>query len=250
MRRRRHDRPFPTRRQEEWRYADLDALKPVWEQFAEPVTLTVAAGEELEEVWLPTADDVQLRRVQLALGKGATARIFALNIAPVYGRIELEVSLGEGANFEMSAANIGTGLSTNEIVTTVTHIGVGGRSRQVVRSVLNGKATGSYLGKVEVARGAQQTDAEQSVKAMLLDRGATANCKPELEIFADDVKCAHGATVGELDAMQLFYAESRGLDPAGARALLLEGFVMGAVGDGQRTRRNLRSGAEALRRVV
>src|SRR5689334_5215008 len=62
---------------------------------------------------------------------------------------------------------------------------------------------------------------------MLLDRGATANCKPELEIFADDVKCAHGASVGELDAMQLFYAESRGLDPASARALLLEGFVMG-----------------------
>ncbi len=66
--------------------------------------------------------------------------------------------------------------------------------------MLGGKATGSYLGKVEVARGAQQTDGEQSVKAMLLDRGATANCKPELEIFADDVKCAHGATVGELDA--------------------------------------------------
>src|SRR6478752_837863 len=137
------------------------------------------------------------------------------------------VSLEEGADFELFGANIGTGLSTNEIVTTIKHVGVGGRSRQTVRSVLNGKAVGSYLGKVEVARGAQQTDAEQSVKAMLLNRGATANCKPELEIFADDVKCAHGASVGELDAMQLFYAESRGLDPASARALLLEGFVMG-----------------------
>ena len=62
---------------------------------------------------------------------------------------------------------------------------------------------------------------------MLLDRGATANCKPELEIYADDVKCAHGATVGELDPNQLFYAMSRGLDPASAKALLLEGFVMG-----------------------
>lgn len=219
--------PFPTRKQEEWRYADLDALQPEWEQFAEPVTLTVGVGEELEEVWLPAADDVQLRRVRLALGEKAKARIFALNTAPVYGRIELEVSLEEGAEFELFGANIGTGLSTNEIVTSVKHLGAGGRSRQTIRSVLNGKATGSYLGKVEVARGAQQTDAEQSVKAMLLDRGATANCKPELEIFADDVKCAHGASVGELDAMQLFYAESRGLDPASARALLLEGFVMG-----------------------
>ena len=112
-----------------------------------------------------------------------------------------------------------------------------------MRSVLNGKAAGSYLGKVEVARGAQQTDAEQSVKAMLLDRGATANCKPELEIFADDVKCAHGATVGELDAMQLFYAESRGLDPASARALLLEGFVMGLWDSASDSRRDRRSRA-------
>ena len=242
--------PFPTHKQEDWRYADLDALKPVWEQFAEPVTLTVAAGENFEEAWLPTADDVQLRRVQLALGAGAKARIFALNAALEYGRIELEVSLGEAAEFELYAANIGTGLSTNEIVTNVKHIGAGGRSRQAIRSVVNGKAVGSYLGKVEVARGAQKTDAEQSVKAMLLDRGATANCKPELEIFADDVKCAHGASVGELDAMQLFYAESRGMDPASARALLLEGFVMGlwdGASDGEAISEAAR---EALRRVV
>jgi Fe-S cluster assembly protein SufD len=242
--------PFPSHKQEEWRYADLDALKPVWEQFAEPVTLTVGAGEELEEVWLPVADDVQLRRLQLALGKGAKARIFALNDAPVYGRIELEVSLEEGASFELFGANIGTGLSTNEIVTNVKHVGVGGRSRQIVRSVLNGKATGSYLGKVEVTRGAQHTDAEQSVKAMLLDRGATANCKPELEIFADDVKCAHGASVGELDAMQLFYAESRGLDPASARALLLEGVVMGLWGSASEADAICTAAREALRRVV
>ena len=242
--------PFPTRKQEEWRYADLDALQPVWERFSEPMTVIVGAGEELEEVWLPVAEDVQVRRVSLALGEGAKARLFMLNTAPVYGRIELEVSLGAGAEFELFGANIGAGLSTNEIVTKIKHVGIGGRSRQTVRSVLNGKAVGSYLGKVEVARGAQQTDAEQSVKAMLLDRGATANCKPELEIFADDVKCAHGATVGELDAMQLFYAESRGLDPASARALLLQGFVMG-LWDCAKDAAAIREAAgDALRRVV
>jgi Fe-S cluster assembly protein SufD len=242
--------PFPTHRQEDWRYADLDALKPVWEQFAEPVTLTVGAGESLEEVWLPVGDDVQLRRVQLALGDGAKARIFVLNTAPVYGRIELDVSLETDAEFELFGANIATGLSTNEIVTNVKHVGVGGRSRQVVRSVLNGKAVGTYLGKVEVAHGAQKTDSEQSVKAMLLDRGATANCKPELEIFADDVKCAHGASVGELDEMQLFYAESRGLDPASARALLLEGFVMGLWESAKEPDAISEAAREALRRVV
>ena len=219
--------PFPTRKQEEWRYADLDALKPVWDQLSDAATLPVAPGESLEQVWLPTGEDVQVRRVRLSLGDGAKARIFALNIAPVYGRIELEVTLAADADFELYAANIGTDLSTNEVVTNVRHIGERGRSRQTIRSVLNGKAVGSYLGKVEVARGAQQADGEQSVKAMLLDRGATANCKPELEIYADDVKCAHGASVGELDKEQLFYAAARGLDPATARALLLEGFVGG-----------------------
>jgi Fe-S cluster assembly protein SufD len=242
--------PFPTRKQEEWRYADLDALRPVWQQFAEPLTLTVGPGETFEKVWLPGNDEVLVRRVQIALEKGAEGRIFLLNTAAEYGRTELEVSLAEGADFELYAANIGTGLSTNEVVTNIKHIGVGGRSRQTVRSVLNGKATGSYLGKVEVARGAQQTDAEQSVKAMLLDRGATANCKPELEIFADDVKCAHGATVGELDAMQLFYAESRGLDPASARALLLEGFVMGLWDSAKDGDAICAAAREALRRVV
>lgn len=219
--------PFPTRKQEEWRYADLDALKPLWDKLADPVVLTIGKGESFEDVWLPSEDEVQVRRVELALADGAAARLFILSNASHYGRTELKVSLGEGASFTLSAANIGSGQSTNEIVTNIRHIGRGGRSRQIVRSVLNGNAVGSYLGRVGVAPGAQATDAEQSVKAMLLDRGATANCKPELEIFADDVKCAHGASVGELDPMQLFYAECRGLDPAAARALLLEGFVMG-----------------------
>ena len=245
--------PFPTRRQEEWRYADLDALKPVWEQLADPVTLTVAACESVEDVWLPTVDDVQVKRMRIALGEGAKARLFVLNTATVYGRIELEVSLEADANFELFAANIGDGQSTNEVVTNVKHVGERGRSRQTVRSVLGGKAVGSYLGKVEVARGAQQTDGEQSVKAMLLDRGATANCKPELEIFADDVKCAHGASVGELDAMQMFYAMSRGLDPASARALLLEGFVMGlwdGVTDEAQRDAICTAARDALRRVA
>ena len=196
--------PFPTRKQEEWRYADLDALQPVWEQASEPERIAILPGQSLEQVWLPSGDAVEVRRVAISLGASAKIRLFVLNTAEQYGRIELEVSLAEGAEFELFAANIGTDLSTNEIVTNVRHLEPNGRSRQTVRSVLGGKAVGTYLGKIEVARGAQQTDAEQSVKAMLLDRGATANAKPELEIFADDVKCAHGATVGELDETQLF----------------------------------------------
>jgi len=245
--------PFPTRKQEEWRYADLEALQPLWEHLGEVERLDVAAGDSLELVWLPSDDAVQVRRVHLTLSAGARARIFALNTAAQYGRVELQADLAEGADFELYGANIGGGEANNEFVTNIRHLEPNGRSRQTIRSVLGGKAIGSYLGRVEVARGAQQTDGEQSVKAMLLDRGATANCKPELEIYADDVKCAHGASVGELDPVQLFYAQSRGLDPAAARALLLEGFVMGLwdeVADDAQRGAIAHAAREALRRVA
>ena len=211
--------PFPTRKQEAWRYADLDALKPVWEQLARAATLIVAARRKLKQVWLPTGDDVQVRRVADRARRGrARAHLRAQHARAITAASSSTCSLARRrATSSFTRANIGGGESTNEIVTIVRHRRARGRSRQTVRSVLGGKAVGSYLGKVEVARGAQQTDGEQSVKAMLLDRGATANCKPELEIYADDVKCAHGATVGELDAEQLFYAMSRGLDPASAQ---------------------------------
>ena len=218
---------LPTRKLEAYRYADIDALASVWTSLAQPERVEIAAQQKLQQIWLPNGDEVEVRRIEMTLQAGAVARIFALNNATRYGRVELDVTMHEGADFALHGANIGGDNSTLEIVTTLRHIAPGATSRQTVRSVLGGKATGSFLGRIEVAREGQQTDAEQSVKAMLLDRGATANAKPELEIFADDVKCAHGATVGELDKNQLYYAATRGLDPASARALLLEGFVGG-----------------------
>jgi len=218
---------LPTRKLEAYRYADIDALASVWDELAQPQRVEIAAQQRLQQIWLPSGHEIDIRRVEMVLEAGAAARIFALNNAARYGRIELDVTLHEGADFALFGANIGGGDSTLEIVTTARHIAPGATSRQTIRSVLGDKATGSFLGKIEVAREGQQTDAEQSVKAMLLDRGATANAKPELEIFADDVKCAHGATVGELDKNQLYYAAARGLDPVTARALLLEGFIAG-----------------------
>ena len=245
--------PFPTRAQEQWRYADLDALKGVWDDLAQPKQIVVPAGEKHWHVMQPGDGAVDVRRAEIVLEQGAQLSIFALNTATDYGRIEVNVTLHEGARFELSAANIGTDDANLEVVTTVRHIEPSAVSRQTVRSVLGGKAVGSYLGKVHVARGAQQTDGEQSVKAMLLDRGATANCKPELEIYADDVKCAHGASVGELDKDQLFYAMSRGLDPASAKALLLEGFVIGlwdAVDDDAQREALCAATRDALQRVT
>ncbi|QDP19432.1 SufD family Fe-S cluster assembly protein [Sphingomonas xanthus] len=218
---------IPTRKLEAFRYADANALAEVWASLAPPETIEIAAQQKLQQIWLPSGDAIDIRRANVALHAGASATFFALNSAPRYGRIELDVTLHEGAAFALHAANIGGGSATLEIVTTVNHVAPSATSHQVIRSVLGDTATGSFLGKIAVAREGQLTDAEQSVKALLLDRGAAANAKPELEIYADDVKCAHGATVGELDRNQLFYAAARGLDPVAARALLIEGFIGG-----------------------
>ena len=102
-------------------------------------------------------------------------------------------------------------------------------SRQLWRSVADERSTCSVAARVEVARDAQQTDGEQSLKGLLLARSAVINAKPELEIFADDVKCAHGATVGELDRNALFYLESRGVEPDEAKGLLTRAFVADAL---------------------
>lgn len=216
--------PLPTRRDEAWRYADLDAVAKLW-PLPEAEHIVVPAGGEWARSIVQA--DGGVHQIKMSLGKGAVASLYVLNIGGDYGRIELEVTLHEGADFTLGAAQIGGNKQTLEIVTTVTHAEPEATSRQTVRSVLGGHATGTYLGKVAVARGAQHTDSEQSVKAMLLDRTATANAKPELEIFADDVKCAHGCAIGELDATSLFYLESRGLPPAEARTLLLQAFVAG-----------------------
>ena len=214
---------LPTRRDEDYRYADLAALEPLWPVAVERIA--VAAGESgAKSIVLDAPNDVA-RAVEIELGAGAKFDLRLLNTGGGYGRFALSVTLGEGADFTFGAAQLGGESQTLETVTTVTHAAPNATSRQTIRSVLAGHATGTYLGKVAVARGADGTDAGQSVRAMLLDRTATANAKPELEIYADDVKCAHGCAVGELDAAALFYMASRGIPPAEAKRLMLQAFI-------------------------
>jgi Fe-S cluster assembly protein SufD len=214
---------FPTRKAEAYRYSDLDALAGVWPVACE--TLSIAAGETASQAIVLTEATPTARHLVITLAAGATCDLRILNAGSAFGRIAVEARLGAGANFTFGAAQIGGGGQTLEIVTEVAHDAPDAISRQVIRSVLANHATGTYLGKVAVARGAHGSDAAQSVRAMLLDRTATANAKPELEIYADDVKCAHGCAVGELDAGALFYLASRGLPPATARKLMLHAFI-------------------------
>ncbi|HVR90099.1 MAG TPA: SufD family Fe-S cluster assembly protein [Novosphingobium sp.] len=214
---------LPSRKDEAFRYADLDALAPLWPVAVE--TIVVAAGEAGQLSIVMSGDEDVARNLAITLPAGASFDLRILNTGSAYGRIAVEAELGAGSNFTLGAAQLGSGSATLEIVTEVTHAAPDAVSRQIVRSVLAGHATGTYLGKVAVARGSNGTDSEQSVRAMLLARTATANAKPELEIYADDVKCAHGCAVGELDANGLFYLQSRGLPPEEAKKLMLQAFI-------------------------
>ncbi|WP_262503880.1 SufD family Fe-S cluster assembly protein [Sphingosinithalassobacter sp. CS137] len=134
-----------------------------------------------------------------------------------------------GAYVEVGGALLARGEQMLGTFNLVDHAGEEGTSRQTWRAVASERATASIAARVAVRRGAQKTDGEQSLRGLLLDRTATINLKPELEIFADDVKCAHGATVGELDRRALFYLQSRGLAEGAAKALLTRAFVADAL---------------------
>jgi Fe-S cluster assembly protein SufD len=164
------------------------------------------------------------------LGEGASFIAATLAAGGRDSRLDSAIELtGGGAYAEAAGALLARGRQRHDANLVLRHAVPNGTSRQIWRSVADDHAACSVAARVEVARNAQKTDGEQSLKGLLLARSATINAKPELEIFADDVKCAHGATVGELDRNALFYLESRGLSPDEAEALLTRAFVADAL---------------------
>jgi Fe-S cluster assembly protein SufD len=164
------------------------------------------------------------------IGEGASLVATTLAAGGSDTRLDGQVVLaGRAAFAEVGGALLARGKQRHDANLVLRHEQPSGMSRQVWRSVADGQSICSVAARVEVARAAQKTDGEQSLKGLLLARGATINAKPELEIFADDVKCAHGATVGELSRDALFYLASRGLPLPEAKALLTQAFVADAI---------------------
>jgi Fe-S cluster assembly protein SufD len=218
---------LPTRKDEAWRYAAVEALAGVpldkWR------AIEVSAGKTFRECFaIEDGGDTrptELRRLRVTVGDGARCELYGLIAAADYARVEIEVTLGRGAHFGMGGVTVGGRESVREFVTRVVHAEPEATSEQVVRAVHWGRGTGNFLGNIEVARHAQKTDAAQSFKGLLLEKGASVNAVPQLEIFADDVKCAHGATVGQLDEQAAFYMAARGLSPDLARRLMVQAFI-------------------------
>ncbi len=186
--------------------------------------IEIASGATLHHIVLQQLDDQSEATANINV-RGAY-KGFYLNTGSHYGRIALTA---EASDTQLAAVQLGQGDQTLEIITRFNHEQPGTTSQQLVRTVMAQRATGNYLGKIYVGKAAQQTDALQSSKALLLHRAAAVNTKPELEIHADDVKCAHGATVGELDKKALFYCQTRGIALSEARAMLIVAFVADAV---------------------
>ena len=170
-------------------------------------------------------------RDEARLSAGASLVTTLLGAGAGSSRIDAHVAITEpGAFAEHGGALLARDAQRHDAAIVVRHDAAEGTSRQLWRAVADDRATASMAARVEVARDAQKTDGEQSLRGLMLRRTATINLKPELEIFADDVKCAHGATVGELDARALFYMMSRGITPDRATALLTQAFIADAIG--------------------
>ncbi len=198
-----------------------------------PVTeLHVAEGASLTHIRLQdeSTSAFQLSTLYADVAERGTYDSFTLNLGARMARTEVHARLGgPGATTHLNGAQLLSGTQHADFTTVVRHDAPHGTSRQTVKNVLAGRSRGVFQGRIEVARHAQKTDGYQMSQSLLLSPDAEIDTKPELEIFADDVKCSHGATVGELDAEQLFYLRSRGIPDAEARSMLVRAFLAEAL---------------------
>jgi Fe-S cluster assembly protein SufD len=194
--------------------------------------ISVGAGAMLTHLRLQdeSRDAFHLSTVYAEVAERGTYDSFALILGGRLARTEVHARLcGEKAVAHLNAAQLLADAQHADFTTVVSHDAPCCTSRQTVKNVLMGRARGVFQGKIEVARGAQKTDGYQMNQALLLSPQAEVDSKPQLEIYADDVKCSHGATVGELDADQFFYLRSRGIPAEEARAILVRAFLAEAL---------------------
>ena len=168
--------------------------------------------------------------IQARLGRGARCTSNSIALGGSIVRNNVAVLLDDqGGECTLNGLSLGTGDQLLDNHTTIDHAKPNCSSHELYKSILDGTSRGVFNGKIFVRPQAQKTDAKQTNKTLLLSDGATIDTKPQLEIFADDVKCTHGATVGQLDAEQVFYLRTRGIDESAARDILTFAFASDVV---------------------
>ena len=189
--------------------------------------LTLAAGEHRELVFV-NEHRLDLHVVQEV---GSSLKVHALYISPttaVNEASEAQITVeqkGEGCRTEIYGLAFLHGEEQVQLTTNVQHLVGGGNSRQLIKFVLDDASRGEFYGQLRIAPDAQKTEAHQTNRNLLLSEQAVMRTRPQLEIYADDVKATHGATTGQLDDSALFYMQQRCLDEATARRLLIAAFM-------------------------
>jgi Fe-S cluster assembly protein SufD len=194
--------------------------------------LFVGEHAQVDHVKIGTEGTLAIHVSTLMTSIGAHARlrdlVFTTGGAVVRNQLFVRFA-GEGATLALNGANLIKGRQHVDNTLVVDHAVPGGFSRELNKSVLDGESRSVFQGKIIVRPGAQKTDGKMMAQALLLSENAEADNKPELEIFADDVQCGHGATAGALDQNLLFYLKARGIPTAEAEALLIQAFVGEAI---------------------
>jgi Fe-S cluster assembly protein SufD len=190
--------------------------------------VVAAASSRLEHyrVQFERPDGYHYCRLQLQAARSSTFLSYAFSLGGAIVRNDLGAVLGgEGIDCTLNGLYIADGDTLVDNHTTIDHAQPHCASHEVYKGILGGRARGVFNGKIIVRQDAQKTDAKQTNKALLLSGHAQVNTKPQLEILADDVKCTHGATVGQLDSDAMFYLQARGIARGDARALLIRAFA-------------------------
>jgi len=194
--------------------------------------IVLAPGAEVNHYRFQEEGLETFELASLHVEQGAESRFTShgLALGGQVARAELHARLlGEKAELTASGLGMASGSRITDAFVHVEHVAPHCTSTQTFKTVLDGRARGVFTGRVRVSPGAQKTSAQQSSSNLLLSDDATVDTRPQLEILADDVKCSHGGTVGQLDPTSLFYLRSRGLSEPAARSLLIYAFAAGMV---------------------
>jgi Fe-S cluster assembly protein SufD len=178
----------------------------------------------------PANRSFNVEHIAVTAAAKAQYRAHFANFGARLARTELYILLqGVASEAHLSGVTVLGGEGHSDVTSHIEHAGFGTLSTQLFKYVAGGKSRAVYQGKITVREGADGSDSRQTARALLTSQRAEADLKPELIIFADDVKCAHGATVGDLDADSMFYLRSRGIPEREARKLLVRAFLQEAV---------------------
>ncbi|MCL4686616.1 Fe-S cluster assembly protein SufD [Myxococcota bacterium] len=206
-------------------HASLGASRQLHNALTEIVAGAAASVEHLR-LQLEGAGTTHVAHVHARVARDARYASRTIALGAELSRLDLVVTLAEeGAEATLDGLYVAAQTQHHESRTCVDHQRPHGTSRELYKGVLAGRARGVFSGKVLVRKDAQKSSAEQKNENLLLSRDAEVDSKPQLEIEADDVRCTHGSTIGQLDEDALFYLRARGLDAPAARALLVRGFL-------------------------